>query len=170
MVWRAIKTFIKDPDPVSKIEEVVPGLNVVEGIAKTEEPLRSPVRGQNCIAFFYRSFLMIAGGRAPAVHKLREAAVFSPFELEMDGGVIRVVPAKPGKFEREEHTELGRQYGKGFQGVEDVILPGAKVRARGKVAKTDRGLVLTMNHLDLIEKQAVAVGASGDRKKRKRKK
>ena len=170
MVWRALKTFIKDPVPATKFEEVVLGLNVVEGIAKTSEPLRSPVRGQNCIAFYYRSFFMMTGGRAPAVHKLKQAEVYSPFELQMEGGVLSIVPAKPGKFEREEHTDLSQQYGKGFQGVEEVVLPGAKVRARGKVTKTERGLVLRMSSLDVIEKQAVAAGVVGDRKKRKKKK
>ncbi len=80
---RAIKTFIKDPEPTSKFEKVVTGLNLVDGIVRIHEPLRSPVRGQNCVAFFYRSFLVIEGGRAPAFHKIKEAEVYAPLEAPL---------------------------------------------------------------------------------------
>lgn len=167
---RSIKTFFKDPEPTSRYDEIVPGLNVAEGIVTVEEPLRSPVRGQNCVAFFYRSFLVIAGGRAPAIHKLREEAVYTPFTLEMEGGKLPVKPAKPGKFSHGEHLELSRQYGKDFQGVEDVILPGARVQLRGTAKKTRDGLIFTLKEITVIDKQAVSAGVVGNRKKRKQKK
>ncbi len=167
---KTIKDFIRDPEPTERFENVEPGLNLVEGIVRVEEPLRSPVRGQSCAAFFYRSFLVITGGRAPAFHKLREAQVYAPFELEMDGGVLSVVPTKPGKFEQQDHLDLGKRYGKEFQGVEDVVLPGARVRLRGKVKKVDGELVLKMNDITVLDKQAVAAGMVGDRKKRKKRK
>jgi hypothetical protein len=169
-VLRAIKTFIKDPEPTSKFNKVVPGLNLVEGIARIHEPLRSPVRGQNCVAFFYRSFLVIEGGRAPAFHKIKEAEVYAPFDLEMEGGTIEVVPKKPGKFEQQDHQQLNKKYGQNFQGTEEVVLPGAKVRLRGNVRKVDGKLVLKMNEIGVLDKQAVATGVVGDRKKRKKKK
>jgi hypothetical protein len=170
IVFRAIKTFIKDPEPTDKLGDVVPGLNLVEGIVTMSEPLRSPVRGQNCAAFTYRSYFIIEGGRAPAFHKVKEAEVYSSFELEMDGGTLSVVPKKPGKFEQAEHQALQKKYGKDFQGVEEVILPGARVRLRGKVSKLDDELVLTMSEITVLDKQVVATGVVGDRKKRKKKK
>jgi len=173
MVKRSIQTFFKDPDPTARFDEVVGGVNVVDGIARVEEPLRSPVRGQNCVAYFYRSFLVIpSGGRAPmpTIHKLKEAEVYAPFELEMEGGTISVHPAKPGKFTREDHQELGKQYGKQFQGTEDVILPGARVRLKGKVKEVDGKKVMKMTLISVIDKQAVAAGVVGDRKKRRKKK
>ncbi len=166
---RAIKTFIKDPEPISKFEKVVPGLNLVDGIVHIHEPLRSPVRGQNCVAFFYRSFLVIEGGRAPAFHKIKEAEVYAPFELEMEGGTLEVVPLKPGAFEHHDHQELNKQYGKNFQGTEEVVLPGAKVRLRGKVHKVDGKLVIKIKEIGVLDKQVVASGMVGDRKKRKKK-
>lgn len=173
MVKRALQTFFKDPDPTASFGDVVSGVNIVDGIARVHEPLRSPVRGQNCIAYFYRSFLVIpSGGRAPmpTIHKLKEAEVYSPFELEMEGGTVSVVPAKPGKFTREDHQELGKQYGKQFQGVEEVILPGARVRLKGKVKMVDGKPVLKMSMISVIDKQAVAAGVVGDRKQRRKKK
>ena len=168
---RSISTFFKDPEPTGKFDKVGMGVNIVEGIARVEEPLRSPVRGQNCVAYFYRSFLVMTGGRQPqpTIHKLREAEVYSPFDLEMEGGTLAVVPAKPGKFTREQHQELTKQYGKQFQGVEEVILPGARVRLRGKVKKVDGRQVLKMDMISVIDKQAVSAGVVGDRKKRRKK-
>ena len=169
---RSIRNFIKDPEPTARFEEVLPGLNVAEGIAQIADPLRSPVRGQNCVAFFYRSFLMIPGGRSspPAYHKIKETEAYAPFSLEMDGGVLEVVPKKPGKFGHADHQELARKYGKDFQGTEEVILPGARVRVRGTARKAGDKLVLTLTQVTLIEKQARAAGVVGDRKQRKKKK
>ena len=168
-VKRSIKTFFKDPDPTERFEDVVPGLNIVDGIAKVDEPLRSPVRGQNCVAYFYRSFLVITGGRAPAIHKLKQAEVYAHFELEMEGGTLQVEPAKKSKFDREVHQQLARQYPKGFQGTEEVILPGARLRLKGKVVERDGTKVLRVKELTVLQKQAVAAGVVGDRKSRKRK-
>lgn len=168
-VKRSIQTFFKDPEPTERFDDVVPGLNVVDGIAKVDEPLRSPVRGQNCVAYFYRSFLVITGGRAPAIHKLKQAEVYAPFTLEMDGGAIRVEPAKRSKFDRETHQQLAKQYGKGFQGVEEVILPGAKLRLKGKVKEQDGRKTLKLKELTVLHKQAVSAGVVGDRKSRKKK-
>ena len=50
MILRAIKTFIRDPDPVQSADEVVPGINVADGVIRVEEPIRSPVRGATCAA------------------------------------------------------------------------------------------------------------------------
>jgi hypothetical protein len=172
-VLRAIRTFFKDPPVVHSIEEVVPGLNIVEGIVKVAEPLRSPVRGQNCVAYFYRSFLMIPpGGRnpAPVIHKLREAEVYGRFELDMKGGQLPVIPAQPGKFTREEHQALSRQYVKNFQANEDLILPGARVRLRGKAKLVDGAMVLVMSSITVISKQVVSAGVVGDRKERRKRK
>ncbi len=167
---RAIQTFIKDPEPTSKLDEVVPGLNLVDGIVKIEDPLRSPVRGQNCVAFFYRSYLVIDGGRAPAFHKVKEAEVYAPFNLEMEGGDLKVVPKNPGNFEHKDHLSLTRQYGKEFQGVEEAILPGARVRLRGKASKRGGELVLKITEITVLDKQVAAQGVVGNRKKRKKRK
>lgn len=170
---RAIKTFFKDPPVAIALADVVPGVNVVEGIVKVADPLRSPVRGQNCVAYFYRSFLVIPpGGRSPmpTIHKIREAEVYGPFSLEMQGGALPVAPARPGKFTREDHQALSRQYVKNFQATEDLILPGARVRLRGKVRIVDGAPVMTMGSIVVITKQVISSGVVGDRKERRRRK
>jgi hypothetical protein len=173
-VLRAIKTFLKDPPAVDSLDQIVPGLNIVEGIIKVAEPLRSPVRGQNCVAYFYRSFLVIPpGGRSPmpTVHKLREAEVYGPFELEMKGGSLKVLPARPGTFTREDHQALSRQYIKNFQATEDLILPGARVQLRGKARLVDGGaMAFTMTKIVVLAKQAVSAGVVGNRKERRKRK
>ena len=169
---RAISTFFKDPEPTEKFEEVHPGVNIVDGIARVEEPLRSPVRGQNCVGYFYRGFLVTQSPRQPmpSIQKMREAEVYAPFDLEMEGGTVHVIPAKSPKFDRDEHGDLSRQYGGQYQATEEVILPGAKVRLRGKAKEVDGRMVLKMNLISVIDKQAVAAGVVGDRKKRRKKK
>lgn len=170
---RAIKTFFKDPPVAASLADVVPGLNIVEGIVKVEEPLRSPVRGQNCVAYFYRSFLVIPpAGRnpMPTIHKIREAEVYGPFSLEMPGGSLPVVPARPGKFTREDHQALSREYVKNFQATEDLILPGARVRLRGKVRFVDGAPSMTMSSITVLTRQVISAGVVGDRKERRRRK
>lgn len=169
-MFRAIKTFIKDPNPISSLSEMEKGLNIVEGIVRIKEPIRSPVRGQQCAAFFYRSFLVMTKGRAPAIHKLKQAEVYTDFELELSDGTIRVSPTKSGNFEQRDHQELQKRYGSGFHGVEELVMPGAKVRVRGKVKGDGDSRVMILKDVVILEKQVDGSGLVGDRKKRKRKK
>jgi hypothetical protein len=168
---RALKTFIKDPPPTSRFEDVCAGLHVLDGIVKVEEPLRSPVRGQNCVAYFYSAILYVKSARSPqpSMSKLRECQVYTAFTLVMDKGSVEIVPAKPGSFSREEHQRLATDYAASFQAVEDVIMPGARVRVWGKVTAAEGGPVMRMTKIHVLDKQAVAAGVVGDRKSRKKK-
>ncbi|MBN2342290.1 MAG: hypothetical protein JXX29_14640 [Deltaproteobacteria bacterium] len=169
---RAIQTFFKDPEPTDKFADVEPGVNIVDGIVKIEEPLRSPVRGENCVGYHYRSFLVLQSPRnpQPMIQKIKEAEVYSPFDLEMEGGTVHVIPPKATKFTREIHMDLKDQYGQKFQGVEEVILPGAKVRLKGKMKLIDGKPTIKMSIISVLEKQKVQKGVVGDRKKRKKSK
>ena len=167
---RSIKTFIKDPSPVDSIDAVEPGLNIVDGIVRVKEPIRSPVKGQNCVAFFYRSFLVMTEGRAPAIHKLKEIEFYTDFDLELNGGTLQVLSGKQKSFDQRDHQILQQRYGKGFQGIEEVVLPGDRVRVRGKVKKKGEVMVLVLKEVSVLEKQAISTGVVGDRKKRRRKK
>ena len=167
---RAIKTFIKDPPPTDNFEELAPGLNVVEGTVRTADPIRSPVRGQGCVAFFYRSFLMIPNRQAPAIHKLKQAEVYTDFTLEMDGGKLEVQTPKKAAFEHQDHQALQKQYGSGFQGIEEIVMPGARVRIRGKAKKHGDRMILKLKDIEVLDKQAVAAGVVESRKTRRKKK
>jgi hypothetical protein len=113
---------------------------------------------------------MMTEGRAPAIHKLKEAEVYAPFELEMKGGTLVVEPTNPGKFNLEQHKDLQKRYTKGFQAVEEVIMPGARVRVRGRIKRVGDKLVCNMKRIDVLDKQAEKTGVVGDRKKRRKKK
>ena len=167
---RAITTFFKDPEPVGAIDHVEPGMNIVDGIAKIDTPLRSPVKGQNCIGYHYQSYLVISSPRnpQPQIQKLRDEEVYSPFELQMEGGTLVVQPDRRAKFTREDHLDLKNRYGNTFQGVEDLILPGAKVRVKGTVKVVDGKPAMKMSLITVLEKQVAAKGVVGDRKKRKK--
>jgi len=167
---RAIKTFIKDPEPVSTLDQVEPGLNIVEGIVHVAETIRSPVGGKNCVAFFYRSFLMIPNRQAPAIHKLKQAEVYTDFTLEMDGGKLEVQTPKKAAFEHQDHQALQKQYGSGFQGIEEIVMPGARVRIRGKAKKHGDRMILKLKDIEVLDKQAVAAGVVESRKTRRKKK
>lgn len=167
---RSIQTFFKDPNPTGKFADVEEGINIIDGIVKIETPLRSPVRGENCIGYHYRSFLVIQSPRAPqpTIQKIKEAEVYSAFDLEMEGGTVHVIPPKPSKFSRETHMDLKNQYGNTFQGVEETILPGAKVRLKGKMKVINGTPTIKMTLISVLEKQLVKKGVVGDRKKRKK--
>ena len=171
MILRAIQTFIKDPKPEASADKVVSGLNVLDGLVRVTEPIRSPVRGVPCAAFFYRSFLYIppkTPESPPGMHKIKEAEAYASFTLEMEGGTVGVVPAKPGVFTQLEHRDLQERYGKFFQGVEETVLPGARVRVKGKVTVQGEEKTLVLKELTLLEAQPR--GAAGDGKRKKRKK
>jgi len=166
---RAIQNFFKNPQPVSAFDEVAAGAGIVDGIVRVEEPLRSPVKGQNCVGFFYQAFAVTRGARMASQHKLKQAEVYTTFELQMDGGAVEVEPARPGTFTLDDHRALAEQYGTSFHSTEEVVLPGARVRLKGKVRVADGRKVLKMKTLAILEKQAVAAGVVGDRKQRKAK-
>lgn len=171
MIIRAIKTFIKDPEPVDGAHQVVPGLNVLEGTVRLVDPIRSPVRGVPCAAFFYRSFLFIppkTPEAPPGMHKIKEVEAYASFILEMTGGSVAVTPAKPGAFTQRDHQEFQARYGNKFQGVEETVLPGARVRVRGKVKILNGEKVLILKEITLLSSPAAAAGPAGNRNKRKK--
>lgn len=171
MIVRAIKTFIKDPKPVQAADQVEPGLNVLDGTVRVNEPIRSPVRGVPCAAFFYRSFLFIPAKTPeapPGMHKIKEAEAYASFTLEMDGGSIGVTPAKPGAFTQRDHQAFQARYGNTFQGIEETILPGARVRVRGKVKIQNGEKILILKEITVLNPPVPAGKGTGARKKRKK--
>ena len=166
---KRIKNFLFDPTPEGTFEEIEPGRALLDGTVFIEEPLRSPVKGAPCAAYFYRAFLVIDGGRAPAIHKLKQAEVYAPFVLKMDGGEIAVHPPGRSRFDRDEHLALSRQYTKGFQGIEEIVPPGARVRVKGRIRRHGDHLEMRLRSVTVLEERAQAKGATGNRKNRRRK-
>jgi len=114
------------------------------------DQVRSPLKGLSCVAFYYRAWYK-AQARGKWVERVvKEAEVYAPsFGLEMEGGVLRVVPPKSVPFEAAEHRALlGRGF-TGFQATEQVIRPGSRVKLHGTVSKDADGFYLRLKQIDL---------------------
>ena len=167
---REKRSFFSQPEPTARFDEILIGKNIADGIARIEEPLSSPLRGQNCVAYFYKGYLVMTKGRAPAAHRMKQIEVYAPFELDMEGGTVHVLPAKSAKHDSSLHLDGVRTHGPEYQATEELVLPGARLRVEGKVREESDGrLVLRMTSLAVLEKQAVRAGVVGDRKSRRKK-
>jgi hypothetical protein len=136
---------------VAEFSALRPGRVIAHGTIKGgDELVRSPLKGLSCVAFYYRAFYK-AQARGKWVDRvMREAEVYAPaFALQMEGGVLRVLPPKSAKFEASEHRELlGRGF-KGFQASEQVIRPGSRVKLHGLVVRDGESFVLRLTRIDL---------------------
>lgn len=158
---RAKRSFLSSPDPTGRFEDLLLGKNIADGTVKLTDPLKSPIRSQPCAAFVYEAAMIITGMRGTVVHKLKHAAAYAPFALAMEGGVLRVEPAKSGAFTQQDHLALLRDnQGKNVQATEQLVTAGTRVRVRGSVREeADGALVLTMKTLEVLEKPAPGAAA-----------
>lgn len=155
-LWKKIKKFLFDPLPTSRISELEEGRVAVEGIVQFGEEggIVSPVRGAKCVAFYYKA-LYLAGSRGGGFvqRRLREAEVYTPFKLVMEDGIVKAVPNKSDSFSAEEHRILTGAGYLGFKAVEDVILPGTRVRLWGNLKKKKDGeLVVKFKKIEIINR------------------
>jgi len=154
-VARAKRSFFSAPKPTDRLDDLLIGANVADGTVKLVEPqLKSPIRSQPCAAFVYEAALVITGMRGTVVHKLKRVDVYAPFALAMEGGNLRVEPAKTAVFTQQDHLALGREHhGQNLQAVEQLVTAGTRVRVRGVLREEADGTpVLTMKRLEVLEK------------------
>ena len=152
--------------------ELQPGRVIAHGTTKAgETQVRSPLKGLTCVAFYYRAWYK-AQARGKWVERVvKEAEVYAPsFNLEMEGGVLRVVPPKSAPFDAQEHRALlGRGF-QGFQANEQLIRAGSKVALHGAIVKDAEGLVLKLTQIDLPKSEEEEGGPYRRPEKRRRKK
>jgi hypothetical protein len=167
---RSLVKFITDPKPVSTLSDLEPGRAIIEGIARAGEEgtLVSPVRGQPCLAFYYRAFHVV-GSRSGQMmpRKLRTHEVYHPFELELPDGRLRAVPKTSDDFTAADHKALSGAGYQGFRAVEDLFSLGTRVRIWG-VAKRD-GEQWTLVY-SKIERLSTTIEGDASQKKKKKKK
>jgi hypothetical protein len=148
------------------------GRAVVHGTIKAgAEQVRSPLKGLTCVAFYYRAWYK-AQARGKWVERVvKEAEVYAAaFSLEMDGGVMRVLPPRSVPFEAAEHRALlGRGF-MGFQATEQVIRPGSRVKLHGTVHKDAEGFYLKLKQIDLPKAEDEEGGPYKRPERRRRKK
>lgn len=146
--------FLSDAKPVSTIDEMEEGRAAAEGIIRLGEdgPLISPVRGNPCIAFYYKAFHLV-GSRAGQMmpRKLQTHEVYHSFDLELQDGRIHAVPKKPGDFSSDDHKALSGVGYEGFKAIEDLVSPGMRVRIYGTAKKQDERWVLQYSKLEVVE-------------------
>ncbi len=157
---------------VEAFGELKPGRVIAHGTIKAgEAQVRSPLKGLSCVAFYYRAWYK-AQARGKWVERVvKEAEVYAPsFSLEMEGGVLRVMPPKSAPFEAQEHRALlGRGF-HGFQANEQLIRAGSKVALHGAVVRDADGFVLKLTQIDLPKSEDEEGGPYRRPDKRRRKK
>lgn len=168
---RSLIKFIMDPKPVSKMTEIEEGRVAVEGIVRLEEnsqKLTSPVKGLPCVAYYYKAMYLRGsrGGQGYVSTKLRTAEVYSAFNLEVEGGIIKAIPKKSDPFTPDDHRVLTGSGYMGFKAIEDIISPGAHIRLWGDAKKDGDSFIIKFSKIEFIEPKADAT----KRKKRKGKK
>lgn len=159
----ALKKFFGSPPLIVRFADLESGRAMVEGEVRVGdvEPLRSPLKSQPCVGFFYTAAHEVRSRSTQTIMKpLRSAEVFCAFDLEMDGGRIEAVPSHPGDFSQADHQALVSAGYAGFRAAEEVIPPRSKVRMHGVLRK--KGDTWTM------EFQRVVVLSAGSRAKKKR--
>jgi hypothetical protein len=156
---------------VTEFSALRPGKVIAHGTIKGGDDLvRSPLKGLTCVAYYYRAFYK-AQARGKWVERVvKDAEVYAPsFALQMEGGVLPVLPPKSANFDAAEHRALlGRGF-HGFQATEQLIRPGSKVKLHGSVSRQGDGFVLHLQQIDL-PKEEEAEGGPYRRPEKRRKK
>jgi hypothetical protein len=160
----AVVKFLSDAKPVSSIEELEEGRAAAEGVIRIGEegPLISPVRGNHCVAFYYKAFHFVGSRTGQMMpRKLQTHEVYHSFDLEMTDGKIKAIPKKPGAFSSQDHKELSGVGYEGFRATEDLVSAGVRVRIYGTARKDEDGWALEYNKLEVVQPPAVGVSPVG---------
>ena len=170
-IVRSLVKFVTDAKPVLRLAELEDGRAAAEGVVRMDENggLVSPVNGRPCVAFYYKSF-HFTGSRSGQMipHKLKTEEVYSPFTLELEDGKLAAVPRKSSNFSAADHKALSGMGYNGFFAREDLVPAGTRVKLWGKVHRTEEGVVLTYNRLEVVGISAVSGSDQSKHKKKKK--
>lgn len=173
MVWKLLKRVFSPPREVRALSDVNPGKAVLRGtIRALGDTVRSPVKGLSCVAFYYRAFYKAQSRGRWVDRVIKEAEVYAPrFLIEMDGGIVTVVPRRTGSFTPEQHREVQRMGLQGLRITEQVIRPGDRVRIRGRVRSSGDAFEIEPVQIDMLGAEEESRGpAARPPTKKKRKK
>ncbi|MDI7269641.1 MAG: hypothetical protein QME96_16760 [Myxococcota bacterium] len=139
MPWDLLRRIFGPLPVVTSLDAVRPGRSMLVGTVKADGDLvRSPLKGLSCVAYYYRASYDAQTRGQKLERVVKQAEVYAPrFALEMEGGTLAVVPAKPGSFDPAEHRRLTGSGMPGLRVVEQIIRPGDRVRIRGVVRVRD---------------------------------
>lgn len=171
---KSVVKFLSDTKPVSNADELEQGRAGAEGFVRIGEdgPLISPVRGQHCVAFYYKAFYLTGSRQGQMMPRnLRNEEVYHSFDVELDDGTkIHVSPKKTDKFDSDDHKELSGLGYQGFKATEDLVLPGMRVRVFGNAKKEDEKWSLSYNKLEVVDYTPPPTAQKKKHKKKKKQK
>ncbi|GMV39438.1 MAG: hypothetical protein AMXMBFR64_11540 [Myxococcales bacterium] len=148
-MFEILTRMLKPEIHVRSVDELRSGPVIVHGILRKPDPvLVTPFRSARCAAYDYTAVCVIKVRQGYAQQTLKHAVVYTPFELELQGGTVRAVPKKTDPpMSPAEHRELQSSGREGFAAVEETILPGRHVTLRGMAKRDGDAWVVTFHEL-----------------------
>lgn len=142
---------VRKPARIETGATLRPGRAVLFGTLQCETPVKSPIYGKPCAAFYYRaSFRRASRVKGFAQALLRDALVYADgLTLVLaDGATVTLTPRTHTAFGRADHQALQRDGIDGFRAIEKRVPVGSRVAAHGVVKRDGGGWRLDMVQLD----------------------
>jgi len=141
---------LRSPAQVRAAGDLRSGKAVVFGVVRAGAPIRSPVHGKPCAAFYYRaSFRRASRIKGFAQALLRDALVYAgDLVLTVDGVEIALTPRENAPFTREAHQALVAQKIDGFRAIEKRVPDGASVAVHGTLRRRGDRWAMAFDQMD----------------------
>ena len=152
-MFRFLARYLRPEIHVTRHDQLREGLAVLEGVIRSPEPvLVSPFRSTRCAAYVYTALCAVKTRQGYAQQLIKKATVYTPFELELEGGTVHATPAKPTPpVTAEEHRERQSSAPEGFAVLEETVGVGRRVELRGMVVEKDGQLVVRFDAMTPLE-------------------
>lgn len=143
--------------------ELEKGNIAVEGVIRTDEPIKAPIGGANCAGFYYKCTHKVPSRLKGYIRrKLRDVLSYAPgLTVKMKGGVLPISPRKNQSWTEKQHRILLNEDYMDFKASEKIIRSGDRVRVVGKARKKGDGeFSLEFSELYLVKKPDKRSGRS----------
>lgn len=145
---------VRKPARIEAGAALRPGRAVLFGTLQCETPVKSPIYGKPCAAFYYRaSFRRASRVKGFAQALLRDALVYADgLTLVLaDGATVTLAPRSNTDFGRPDHQALQQKGIDGFRAIEKRIPVRSRVAAHGVLRRASGGWQLQLDQLDRDE-------------------
>lgn len=151
MITRLLDALgLRQPPRITTSAALRPGRAVLVGTLQCDAPVKSPIYGKPCAAFYYRaSFRRPSRVKGFAQALLRDALVYADgLTLLLDDGAITIEPRNHIHFGRADHQALVQGGIDGFNAIEKRVPVGSRVAAHGVLHRQAGQWRLVMDQLD----------------------
>lgn len=161
-ISKIFKRLWYGPPLVRSLDELRRGAAVVEGtVAKPDEMLVSPVTGSRCVAYRIKIFAPCGcSSKCGPERVYGDLQVFCPsFDLHLDGGTLKIIAPAGGAPGKGELDGMKLPAIRGIKTNESLILPGMRIRVRGKVAYEEGGeggFIIRSKKIEVIDERPTA--------------